>query len=624
MLALNNVTLRIAGRVLLDEVSLQIPQGARVGLVGRNGTGKTSLLRLIAGELQPDAGDISLAKGMRMAMVAQEAPSGAASVLETVLAADRERAELLLEAEHTTDPMRIAEVQTRLADIGAHRAEAKAASILKGLGFSDAAQERSISSFSGGWRMRAALAATLFLEPDILLLDEPTNHLDLEATMWLQEHLRTYPYTLLMVSHDRDLLNYVPRQTAHLQARKLTVYAGGYDDFERVLIERQAQDEKSRQKQEAQRAHMQAFIDRFRYKASKARQAQSRIKALARIGSMPDAVVEATVRFAFPEPDVPPPPLITLNRVSVGYGDVVVLDQLNLRIDPDDRIALLGANGNGKSTFAKLIAGRLEPRSGETTRAPKLRVGFFAQHQIEELVLEIDAIAHVQARRPQDRVETSRAYLGRFGIGAELAKSKVGNLSGGEKTRLALSLCCLDAPQILILDEPTNHLDIASTEALASALNAFAGAVILITHDRHLVALTVDRLWLVASGTVRSFEGDLADYHRLLMETSSSTLAKSTAGSAPARKGKASGTQRRQALAPLRKRVQELESDLKGLLAEKAVLDRRLADPLTYNDGEGDPAALAKRSNELEGEITTIEMAWLEAAEEVEMLEAAR
>ncbi|MEO1019467.1 MAG: ATP-binding cassette domain-containing protein, partial [Pseudomonadota bacterium] len=410
-------------------------------------------------------------------------------------------------------------------------------------------------------------------------------------------------------------------QIAHLHGLKIIIYAGGYDDFERVRQEKLALDEKQRVKQEAQRAHMKAFVDRFRYKASKARQAQSRIKALERMAAIPDTVIEQQIRFAFPEPKLPAPPLITLDEASVGYNGKTVLRGLGIRIDPDDRIALLGANGNGKSTFAKLIAGRLEAMAGEVTRAPKLRVGFFAQHQIEELDLKHNAIANVQSRQRHDREEKVRAYLGRFGLSGELATGPVENLSGGEKTRLALALCCLDSPHILILDEPTNHLDITSTESLASALNAFFGAVILITHDRHLVALTVDRLWLVAAGTVQPFEGDLGDYHNLLLQTSRSSPATRTASKKTA---KNSGTQRRQSLAPLRKKVQQLERDLKRLLVEKTGIDRRLADPSTYEQDSSDPADLSRRSNELEKEIRGIESAWLETSEAIESLEGSR
>ena len=503
MLELTDVTLRVAGRPLLEGASLRVPVGTRVGLVGRNGTGKSTLLKLIAGELQPDAGSLRLRANARIGMVRQEAPGGDLTPLEAVLATDTVRAGLLAEAQTAQDPVRIAEMHDRLIEIGAAAAPARAARILNGLGFDDAAQQQPLSSFSGGWRMRVALGGVLFLEPDLLLLDEPTNHLDLEAAMWLEEHLRRYPRTLILVSHDRDFLNSVPEKICHLEGNKLTLYSGGYDRFERTRRERLVLAEKARERQTAERAHIQSFVDRFRYKASKARQAQSRLKMLERMEPIAQALIEPEIRFSFPAGSVPAPPLVTMDAAKVGYGDRVILDRLSLRLDPDDRVALLGRNGNGKSTFAKLIAGRLEPMAGELVRARGLKVGFFAQHQIEDLDADATAMAHVVERRPTDRVQQVRAYLARFGLGQGKAETKAGHLSGGEKTRLAMALMCLNEPQLLILDEPTNHLDIDSREALVEAVNDFPGAVIVISHDRHLVELVADSLWLVDEGRVR-------------------------------------------------------------------------------------------------------------------------
>ena len=517
MLHLNEVTVRVAGRVLLERAALHVQAGIRYGLVGRNGTGKTTLLRLILGELHADAGEVRLRAGVRLAAVAQEAPGGATTPLAAVLAADRERAALLAEAERARDAQRIAEIQTRLADIGAHRAEARAARILEGLGFAPADQHRPLASFSGGWRMRVALAATLFLEPDFLLLDEPTNHLDLEATLWLEEHLRTYPRTLLLVSHDRDLLNSVPEKIVHLEGRRLAVYSGGYDSFERTRREKLALAEKTRARQERERARIQAFVDRFRYKASKAKQAQSRLKLLERMEPIAEAAIEPDIVFSFPAGTVPPPPLLTMEGVRVGYGEQVVLDRLSLRIDPEDRIALLGANGNGKSTFAKLVAGRLSAMQGELTRARGLEVGFFAQHQIEDLEPQASGVAHLARLLPREREEQLRVRLARFGLVQHKADTAAGQLSGGEKARLCFALMCVRPPHILILDEPTNHLDIDSRQALVEAINEFPGAVLVISHDRHLVELTADRLWLVADGRVSPWDGDLDDYRRWLL-----------------------------------------------------------------------------------------------------------
>lgn len=620
MLHINDVTLRIAGRPLLEGASLHLPVGQRVGLIGRNGTGKSTLLRLIAGELQPDQGSVRLRAGVRLGVVAQEAPGGELSPLEAVLAADTERGGLLAEAETAGDPHRIADIQTRLADIQADAAPARAARILLGLGFDDAAQGRPLASFSGGWRMRVALAAVLFIEPDLLLLDEPTNHLDLEATIWLEEHLRRYPRTLVVVSHDRDLLNSVPQRIVHLESRKLTAYSGNYDTYARTRAERLALLEKARVKQDAARAHLQSFVDRFRAKASKARQAQSRIKMIERMPVLEMAAREPEVRFEFPTSNVPSPPMVTMERARVGYGDIVVLDGLELRLDPDDRVALLGANGNGKSTLAKLIAGRLEPMAGEVVRARGLKIGFFAQHQIEDLVPEASARAHIQDRRPQQREQETRVYLARFGLGAEKVDTAARHLSGGERTRLALALMCLDKPNLLILDEPTNHLDIDSRDALVEAINEFPGAVIVISHDRHLVELTADQLWLVAGGRVAPYDGDVEDYRAMLLRTSNEQPAdRDQAGPAASR---LSAQARRSRRADLLKRARTAEREVERLAAERAGLEAKLADPKSYISGM-DLGTLQRRLGELTKLAAAAEARWIAAEAEIETLEAA-
>ena len=619
MLHLNDVTLRVAGRPLLEGATVHLQAGGRYGLVGRNGTGKTTLLRLILGQFTPDSGSVRLRADARLATVAQEAPGGERSPLDVVLAADTERASLLAEAAHATDPHRIAEIQTRLADIGAHRAEARASSILKGLGFADDDQQRPMSSFSGGWRMRAALAATLFVEPDFLLLDEPTNHLDLEATMWLQEHLRTYPRTLLIVSHDRDLLNEVPERIVHLEGRRLTVYSGGYDQFERIRREKLELAEKSRARQEQERARIQAFVDRFRYKASKARQAQSRVKMLERMQPIAEAIVEPEIVFSFPAGSVPAPPLVAMDRLRLGYGDRVVLDRLSQRIDPDDRIALLGANGNGKSTFAKMVAGRLAPMSGELMRARGLEVAFFAQHQIEDLDPSASGIEHLRRLLPQEREEQLRARLARFGLVQHKGETLASQLSGGEKARLCFALMCVKAPHILILDEPTNHLDIDSRQALVEAVNEFPGAVIIVSHDRHLIELTADRLWLVAEGRVTPWEGDLDDYRRWLLGLN----AAEKEPAATAERPRSSPAERRARLVPLRAAARAAEREVDKLGAERAGLVRRLADPATYHAGPFVAVAgVRRREKTLDELIAAAEARWLEAEAEIEAVEA--
>src|SRR6266481_2537342 len=521
MLTISGLTYRIGGRhgrALFNEANAQIPEGSKLGLVGRNGAGKSTLLDLIRGRLLPDRGDIFLPRGHRIGFLAQEAPGGTASALDTVLAADRERTRLLAELDGDPAPLRIAEIEDRLDMIGARAAPARAARILAGLGLDAAMQARPLSELSGGWRMRVALAAVLFAEPDLMLLDEPTNHLDLEAALWLEGFLRNYRRTLILVSHDRHFLNAATTLTLHLQRGKLTAYSGGFDASLRARTEAARRLEVMARRQAAERQRMQAFVDRFRAKASKARQAQSRVKALARLEPIVLSATEPPPRIRFPDPPDLRPPLIALDRVSTGYvpGEPV-LSRLDLRLDPDDRIALIGANGNGKTTFARLLAGRLAPFAGEITRSPKLACGFFAQHQIEEMRPEASAYDHLAALLPDVLPEAVRARLGAFGFGQEKAFLPVADLSGGERARLNLALVTHAAPALLILDEPTNHLDIESREVLVQAINEFPGAVVLVSHDEHLLELIADRLWLVADGTVRPFDGDLEDYRRLVL-----------------------------------------------------------------------------------------------------------
>ncbi len=520
LLTCTGVTLRLGGRTLLDGADLTVDPGRRIGLVGRNGAGKSTLLKAIAGDITVDGGDIRLSSRARMAQVKQEAPSGEATLLDTVLEGDPERLALLAEAtraEHgELSPDRVVAVFERLHTIGADAAPARAAIILAGLGFDAEAQLRPLSSFSGGWRMRVALATVLFSAPDLLLLDEPTNHLDLEATLWLEGWLARFPGAALVVSHDQGLLDRSVQAIAHLDQRKLSLTPGGYSEFVRIRTEHAMQQARAAERINAQRAHMQAFVDRFRAQASKARQAQSRLRALERMPVI-DMVIEASpTRFNFPEPPKLAPPILALDDVSVGYGDAVVLEGLSMSFGMEDRIALLGANGNGKSTFAKLLAGRLEPMSGKLRRPGKLRVGYFAQHQEAELVPGDSPIDHMARALPLAAPTQVRAQLARFGLDADRANTKSASLSGGEKARLLLALATRDAPQLLILDEPTNHLDIDACDALVRALGEFPGAVLLITHDPHLVELVADQLWLVDGGTVRPYEGDMDEYRVLL------------------------------------------------------------------------------------------------------------
>src|SRR5215813_5209468 len=634
MLTIENLTYRIGGRVLLERASLALPEGHHAGLVGRNGTGKSTLLKLIAGELHADSGDITLPNGTRIGMVAQEAPAGPESLIETVLMADRERTALLTEAEHAADPHRIAEIHTRLADIESHRAPARAATILHGLGFDAEQQQRPCRDFSGGWRMRVALAAVLFSEPDLLLLDEPTNHLDLEATLWLEDFLRRYPHTVLLVSHDRDLLNRAVDKIVHLHDRKLTMYTGGYDDFEHARSERLALQAAAKAKQDAQRKHMQALIDRFRYKASKARQAQSRLKALAKMEPIAAVVEERGIEFHFPEPEELAPPLIVMDGVAVGYEPgKPVLNKINLRLDPDERVALLGANGNGKSTMAKLLAGRLQPMAGEMRRSRKLKVGYFAQHQTDELDLDATPLLSMERVAPKLNAEKCRAHLAQFGLDVLRATTKVGSLSGGEKARLLLALMSHGAPNILLLDEPSNHLDIDSRQALVQAINEFSGAVVLISHDPHLIELTVDRFWLVKDGLCRQFDGDLADYRDLVLaedragadrgsryrERRDPDERKPDRRDPEQRKPDRRDARRREVPATqpadLKRQLEQSALAVDKLSQALALIERKLADPALYNETADTIAEWQRKHADVAQRLADAEEAWLKAQE---------
>jgi ATP-binding cassette subfamily F protein 3 len=618
MLTLSGITYRIAGRTLIEDSSAQLADGWKVGLIGRNGTGKSTLLDLIRGERALDGGSIALPREARIGFVAQEAPSGSTTPLEAVLAADDERQRLLAEADHGTDAVRVAEIHERLAAIGAHSAEARAAGILAGLGFSHDEQNQPLSNFSGGWRMRVALAGVLFAEPELLLLDEPTNHLDLEASLWLADFLRRYRNTLLLVSHDRQFLDDVVDHILHLGERRLTLYSGGYEDFARTRREHLARQQQLAARQDEERKRLQAFIDRFRAKATKASQAQSRMKALARLQPIALSQEEPPLHLSFPQPPQLAPPLLSLYQVSVGYEpEKPVLRRLDLRLDPDDRIALLGANGNGKSTFARLIAGRLPPMSGEISRAKRFACGYFAQHQIEELDPAASAYEHLARLMPQAVPETIRARLARFGFDEDKVFVAAQNLSGGEKSRLNFALMSVDAPPMLILDEPTNHLDIEAREALVEAINEFSGAVVIVSHDWHLLSLVAERLWLVADGTVKPFEGDLDDYRRLVLApTASESEATKTAANQRRETRRLAGERRRE-LEPLRRALKAAERAVSDLSARKAALDQRIADPATYA-GAADVAGLLREQASLGAALGEAEARWLAAAEAIE------
>lgn len=616
MIEIDELTYRVAGRTLLDKASTMIPTGARVGLVGRNGIGKSTLVKLLLQEISPESGEIRMPRLARIGHVAQEAPSGPTPIVEIVLAADRERADLLAEAETANDPNRIAAIHERLAGIDAHGAPARAARILAGLGFDSEAQLRPASSFSGGWRMRVALAAVLFLEPEILLLDEPTNYLDLEGTLWLEDHLARYPHTSIVVSHDRDLLNGAVDRTLHLHRGKLTLYAGGYDEFERLRREKMMLDQKRAKKQDLERKHLQSFVDRFRASATKATQAQSRLKRLEKLEPVEVDGDDAVLPIPLPAPKkMLASPLIAMEGVSVGYGERAVLSRLDLRIDGDDRIGLLGSNGNGKSTFAKLVTGRLAAMQGRLTRAPGLSVAFFAQHQIDEFEPAETAVEHVRRQMPGAKEAEVRAAAARYGLSAKRADTRVSELSGGEKARLLMGLATAHGPHVLVLDEPTNHLDVDARAALVEAIMKFPGAVIIISHDRHLIDACADRLWLVENGRVLPWQGDMDEYRKQVLKRDGRDPGKDDKGAAatmPAKK-----VDKGPSLSQLRKRLGELEAELDRQTKRLAGIDKLLADPLLFKTDPGKAVELRRLRQSTAGVVAHIEEEWLQISGEL-------
>ena len=613
MLNINGITVRLGGRTILDRATAAIPPGARVGLIGRNGAGKSTLMKVMIGQLEPDDGEIEMPKKTRLGYIAQEAPAGSATPFETVLAADTERAALMAEAESCHDPDRLGHVYDRLLAIDAYTADSRASRILIGLGFDEEMQGRPLDSYSGGWKMRVALAALLFSEPDVLLLDEPSNHLDLEATLWLENFLTSYPGTLVVISHERDLLNNVVDTILHLERGKITLYTGGYDSFERQRAERVAQLLAAKASQDAQRARLQDYVARNSARASTAKQAQSRAKMLAKMQPIAAMADDPSLSFDFPSPSELKPPLITLDMAAVGYGDNVVLRKLNLRIDPDDRIALLGRNGNGKTTLARLLAAQLAPMAGEIHSSGKMRVGYFTQYQVEELHGDDTPLEHMTREMKGMAPAAVRAQLGRFGFSGDKAVTRVAKLSGGERARLALALITRDAPHLLILDEPTNHLDVDSREALVQALNGYDGAVILVSHDRHMVELTADRLVLVEDGAATEYAGSIDDYIDFVLgrnQPKVETKAKSAKSDKKAR----------DASAKLRQAAVEAEQASAKLAAQCSAIDQAMFDPKTATP---DLAALpmselSRRRAALATELAEAEARWLEASEQLE------
>ena len=618
MLKISDITYSVAGRTLVENASVTIPTGHKVGLVGRNGSGKTTLFKIIRGEMVLDTGVVNMPKGWKIGGVSQEVPGNEVSLINTVLRADVEREALLAEAETATDPSRIAEVQTRLVDIDAWSAEARAASILRGLGFTHSEQLQPCSAFSGGWRMRVALAAVLFSEPDLLLLDEPTNYLDLEGALWLEAYLTKYPHTVLIVSHDRELLNRSVGGILHLEDKGLIYYTGTYDMFAKQRAQKRALMASAAKKQDAKREHLQAFVDRFKAKASKAKQAQSRVKALEKMETIRAPEDVARTVFTFPKPEELSPPIIATENASVGYGETIILRDLNLRIDQDDRIALLGRNGEGKSTLSKMLSDRLQIASGNMVTSNKLRIGFFAQHQVDELYIDETPLEHLMRERASEGQARLRARLAGFGLGADQADTEVGRLSGGQKARLSLLLATLPAPHLLILDEPTNHLDIESREALVDALTAYTGAVILVSHDMHLLSMVADRLWLVKDGHVISYDDDLQAYRKMLLTPEKP---KGKDKPKPAEKKKTASKEQLQAM---RSDTKKGEERVKKINEMRDKLAKKLADPALYEDGKaGELATWNAKYAEVMNALERAEAIWMQSLERLERAQKA-
>jgi len=620
MLTINGLTVRLGGRTILDRASVAVPPGAHVGLIGRNGAGKSTLMKAVIGLIDPDEGSIDMPRRTRLGYIAQEAPTGTATPFETVVAADVERAQLMEEAEACGDPHRLGDIHDRLLAIDAYTAPARAARILLGLGFDEAMQSRPLDSYSGGWKMRVALAALLFSGPDLLLLDEPSNHLDLEATLWLENFLKSYTGTLVVISHERDLLNTVVDTILHLEGGKIALYSGGYDSFERQRAERAAQIAAAQAAQDAQRARLQDYVARNSARASTAKQAQSRAKMLARMQPIAALSEDPSLSFDFPSPSQLKPPLITLDMAAVGYAGTPVLSRLNLRVDPDDRIALLGRNGNGKTTLARLLAAQLPPMEGEVTASSKMRVGYFTQYQVEELHGDETPLQHMTRAMRASTPGAVRAQLGRFGFSGDKATTLVAKLSGGERARLALALITRDAPHLLILDEPTNHLDVDSREALVQALNGYDGAVIIVSHDRHMIELTADRLVLVEDGCATEYSGSVDDYIALVLKSGTAAAQKPR----QQRNDRKAAARARDDARVFKKAAAEAEAASARLAAQCSALDRALFDPA---NAPGEYAnlpvsELSKRRAQVASDLAAAEARWLEANEQLERMAA--
>ncbi|MEN9931600.1 MAG: hypothetical protein RIS17_173 [Pseudomonadota bacterium] len=613
MLSVQNLVVRLGGRAIIDGASATLPPRGCVGLIGRNGAGKSTMMKVLAGTIEPDGGSVDRPRGSRLGWLKQEAPAGLGTPFETVLAADTERAALLAEEAAGAAPERVADIHERLIAIDAHTAPARAARILVGLGFDEEMQNRPLDSYSGGWRMRVALAALLFTRPDVLLLDEPSNHLDLESALWLENFLKSYPGLIVLISHERDLLNRVATMILHLEGGKVQLYTGNYDSFERQRAERLAQLEAARTAQAQQRAKLQDYIARNSARASTAKQAQSRAKALAKMQPVAEAAADPTMKFDFPSPQPLRPPLVTLDHADVGYDGRAILNDLDIRLDPDDRLALVGRNGNGKTTLARLLIGQLPTMAGNRAASGKLKVGYFTQYQVEELDGDATPVLMMSRAMKGATPGAVRAQLGRFGFTGPVAEQRIGTMSGGEKARLALALVTRDAPHLIVLDEPTNHLDIDSREALVQALAGYEGAVVVVSHDRHVIEASADRLVLVDSGRASPFDGSIDDYETLILSgAGGNTPPAPAAAKAPRidpKEARRQAAARREAAKPLRQAMLNAEAQMNRLIAEREAIDEQMT------HAPADITALMQRRGVLDAGIQAAEDAWAAASE---------
>ena len=633
MIQLSNITLRHGPEPLLEEASATVYPGHKVGLIGANGSGKTSLFNLLLGQLSVDGGEVSIPADWTVAYMAQEITALERPAIEYVIDGDerlRSAEREVEQSEASGDGEAIGEAHTLLADVGGYTARARAGSLLSGLGFAADSHENAVGSFSGGWRIRLSLARALMSPSDLLLLDEPTNHLDMETVVWLEDWLKRYDGTLILISHDRDFIDAVVESVIHIEHRKLNSYAGGYSNFERQRAEQLANQQATFEKQQRQIAHMQKFVDRFRAKATKAKAAQSRIKAIERMEQVAPAHADSPFDFAFPEPPRAANPLVALRQVRLGYGNTVVLDHVSLSLSPGDRIGLLGLNGAGKSTLVRALAGELEPLDGSITCARGLKVGYFAQHQIEQLDGEASPLLHLQRLSPETQEQKLRDFLGGFDFRGDMATDQVGKFSGGEKARLVLAMLVWQGPNLLLLDEPTNHLDLEMRHALTFALQGFEGAVITVSHDRHLLNNTVEDYWLVAHGAATPFKGDLDDYRRWLTEQNRGSNQSVADHSAPKKHSANARLEQRRVQAnhrarikPLQNRVDKLSRQLETASSALSEVEGLLADPTLYEEDSGQRLQdLLERQKTLKSETEQLEMEWLTAAEELESAEA--